>query len=66
MDGRRIGTLEERRWRMSGDKERERERGGIGGGKGVGSLAGRGWSRKVGPLSQSLSLDDGRTHKTPF
>lgn len=26
MDGRRIGTLEERRWRMSGDKERERER----------------------------------------
>lgn len=26
MDGRRIGTLEERRWRMSGDKEGERER----------------------------------------
>lgn len=48
---------------METKKERER---GIGGGKGVGSLAGRGWSRKVGPLSQSLSLDDGRTHKTPF
>lgn len=33
-----------------------RERVGEGeGGKGVGSLAGRGWSRKVGPLSQSLS-----------